>query len=292
MIVMFIGKVIAPGIAIGPAAVWARAVEPVGRREVSAGQIQTERQRLEHALHRARRELEEIAIRVAVTAGQSAAAIFTAHGLLLEDRGFLGPMFRRIEDEHLAAESAVYLTIEEHTRRLAVVDDSYLAARAEDLTDLGQRLLTHLRKEGPPQMPVLPGPRVLIVENLAAADVIALDREHLLALVMIQSGATSHAALLAATLGVPAVGGIPELSGQVRDGDRVIVNGNHGQVLVNPPPLTVREYHTRREIFARFRGELAGLRECSRRDPGRPTRAAHGQCRPDGGVARCPRPRR
>jgi phosphotransferase system enzyme I (PtsI) len=78
---------------------------------------------------------------------------------------------------------------------------------------------------------------------------------------MMQSGATSHAALLAYTIGVPVVGGVPQLAGQVHDGDMVIVDGNQAHILVNPSELAVREYSIRREIFHRFRGELAGLRE-------------------------------
>ena len=96
---------------------------------------------------------------------------------------------------------------------------------------------------------------------MAAADVVALDHKHLLGLVMLQSGATSHAALLASTLGVPVVGGLPQLVGHVRDGDLVVVDGNHGQVVVQPTELALREYTIRREIFQRFCGELADLRD-------------------------------
>jgi phosphotransferase system enzyme I (PtsI) len=258
---LFSGTMIAPGIAFGPAAVWTPADEPVQRRKISAASVPAERQRFEHALRRARHELQEIALRVAVSAGRSAAAIFAAHGMLLEDSQLLTPIRRLIEEEHWTAETAVFDTIEEHVRRIAAFDNSYLAARSEDLSDLSRRLLTHLRQEGPRQGPCLPGPRVLVAENLSAADVVSLDRRHLLGLVMAQSGATSHAALLASTLGVPVVGGVPQLSGKVQSGDTVIIDGNHGHVLVNPTDLALREYRTRRDIFDRFCGELAGLRD-------------------------------
>jgi phosphotransferase system enzyme I (PtsI) len=258
---LFSGTMIAPGIAFGPAAVWTPADEPVHRQKIPAASVPAERQRFEHALRRARRELQEIALRVAVTAGRSAAAIFAAHGMLLEDSQLLTPIRRLIEEEHWAAETAVFDTIEEHVRRVAAFDNSYLAARSEDLSDLSRRLLTHLRQEGPRQGPSFPGPRVLVAENLSAADVVSLDRRHLLGLVMAQSGATSHAALLASTLGVPVVGGVPQLSGKVGNGDTVIIDGNHGHVLVNPTDLALREYRTRRDIFDRFCGELAGLRD-------------------------------
>jgi phosphotransferase system enzyme I (PtsI) len=252
---------IAPGIAFGPAAVWTPANEPVARRRLRAGAVADERSRFEHALRRARHELEEIALRVALTAGSSAASIFRAHGFLLEDPQFLTPIQRLIEEEHWSAETAVSDTVEEHVRRVAAFGNGYLAARTEDLSEIGRRLLTHLRKEGPRRVPLLAGPSVLIAESLAAADVVALDRRRVLGLVMVQSGSTSHAALLASTLGVPVVGGVPQLSGRVGNGDTIIIDGNHGHVVVNPTQLARREYLTRREIFDRFCGELAELRD-------------------------------
>jgi phosphotransferase system enzyme I (PtsI) len=258
---MFAGTMIAPGIASGPAIVWSPNPERVERRLVPASAAAGELQRLDHSVQRARRELEEIALRVAATAGKSAAAIFTAHALMLEDPEIRAVIVRRIEQERWSAESAVFATFEEHALRIAASGNTYLAARAEDLVDLGHRLLIHLRKEGPQQAPMLNSPSILIVENLAAADVIALDRRHLRGLVMMRGGSTSHAALLAATLGVPVVGGVPQLAGQVHTGDLVIVDGNHGQVLVNPTELAQREYRTRRDIFDRLHGKLAELRD-------------------------------
>lgn len=258
---MYSGSMIAPGIAFGPAIVWAPTAEPVQRRKTSATAAAAERHRFEHALRRAHRELQEIALRVSVAVGKSAATIFAAHASLLEDPNLRRAIQRLIEEDHWSAESAVDAIIEEHAQRIAASGNQYLAARAEDVRELGHRLLIHLRKEGPHQAPSLSGPCVLIAENLAAADVVALDRTNLMGLVMMHSGATSHAALLASTLGVPVVGGVPQLAGQVRNGDMVIIDGNHGHVLVHPTELALREYRTRRDLFDHFRGELAGLRD-------------------------------
>lgn len=258
---MFTGTMIAPGIACGPAAVWAPASTPVPWREIPPTAVAVEEERLDHALRRARRELEEIALRVEITAGKSAANIFRAHEAILADNMFQSAIRRRIEAEKLAAESAVAVTVEEYRQSFATLGSEYLAARGDDILDLGRRLQAHLRKEGTRQAPRQQVPGVLVVENLSAAEVIALDRESLLALVMMQSGATSHAALLASTLGVPVVGGVPELAGRLADGDMVIVDGNHGHVLVSPTELALREYAIRQQIFHRFRGELADLRE-------------------------------
>ena len=258
---MFSGTMIAPGIAFGQIVVWTPGNEPVPHRQVPPAFIEKERDRLEHALRRARRELEEIALRVETTAGKSLAAIFRSHEAMLEDKIFRSAILKRIEGQHLSAETAVWATVEEFARRIAAIGDHYLADRSEDFIELGRRLLTHLRKEGARQVPRLSTPGILVVDNFASADVIALDRTNLLALVMAQSGATSHAALMASTLGVPVVGGVPQLPGKIHAGDTAIVDGNHGHVLINPTELALREYSIRQEIFHRFRGELAGLRD-------------------------------
>lgn len=258
---MFAGTMIAPGIAFGPALVWTPAVEPVPREHIPATAVVDECQRLEHAVRRVRRELDEIALRVAVSVGESVAAVFRAHQAMLEDPGFFAAIRLRIVEEHLTALSAVFTTVEEYAAKIAAAGNSYLSARAEDVQDLGNRVLTHLRKEGPHSGPRLESDCVLVAENLAAADVVSLERQHLLALVMVQGGASSHAAILASTLGVPVVGAVPQLTGHVRDGDTVIVDGNHGHIIVRPTALALREYRTRRGLFDQFCGELAELKE-------------------------------
>jgi len=258
---MFAGKTIAPGIACGPAMLWTPETVPTPPHQIPPASIDTEKRRLQHAIRRAQHELEEIALRVRVTAGKSAADIFRAHGAMLRDAVFEAAILKQIEQDHWSAESAVSRTLGAYAERLAKAENPYFTARAEDIVDLEWRLLAHLRKEEPRRIPHPLSPSVLVVDNLAAADVVALDRANVLALVMFQSGTTSHAALLASTLGVPVVGGIPQLEGQVHDGDIVIIDANHGYVLVNPTELAQREYSMRREIFQGFRGELAGLRE-------------------------------
>jgi phosphotransferase system enzyme I (PtsI) len=258
---IYTGTMIAPGIAWGPAVLWAPADEPPGRRTVPAEAVPAEQQRFEQALRRVGRELEEIASRVAVTTGKSSAAIFTAFARLLGDPALHQAVTRRITEEHLEAESAVWAALDEYVQRLAALNNAYLASRADDLQDLGRRLLTHLRKQGPRQVPTLPQPVILVAESLAAADVVALPRQNLLAIVLIQSGPSSHAALLAATFGVPVVGGVPELAGHVVPGETVVVDGNHGHVVLNPTPLALREYQTRQAIFKHFCGEMDCLRD-------------------------------
>ncbi len=258
---MFSGTMVAPGIAFGPALVWAPRTEPVQLRQVAAAAAGTELQRLEHALRGVRRELEEIAGRVAVSVGESAAAIFRAHRMILGDLELLETVRRRIREDHLAAESAMAASIEVYARRLAASGGKYLSTRAEDLYDLRDRVLMQLRYDDPHRGVRLERGCVLVAEKLAAADVMSLDRSHLRALVIAQSGSTSHAAILASTLGIPVVVGVPRLVGYVRTGECVIVDGNHGHIVVNPTPLALREYRTRRALFDQFCRELAGLRD-------------------------------
>jgi phosphotransferase system enzyme I (PtsI) len=258
---LYTGTMVAPGIAFGPAITWAPAAEPIAHRRIPPARASAERRNFEHALAAAGKELVEIASRVGMSAGNSAAAIFLAHARLLEDPHLVTAITRAIEDELLAAESAVQATVQRYVKRIEALGNGYLAARAEDVADLGRRIVAHLRKESPLSIPTPKAPSILVAESLSSADVAALNRHAILGLVMLHSGATSHAALLASTLGIPVVTGFSGLAGQVCDGDMVIVDGNHGHVLVKPTELALREYRTRREIFSRFCGELAVLRD-------------------------------
>jgi phosphoenolpyruvate-protein phosphotransferase (PTS system enzyme I) len=255
------GTIIAPGIAFGPAALWLAEQEPVPCNHIpSSSSVETEKRKLDHALRRATHELDEVALRVEVSVGKSAADIFRAHAAMLKDPVFQAEIIREITQEW-TAESAVSRVARRHAERFAKSESPYFAARADDFTDLGRRLVAHLRKEGIRPFPSPATPSVLIVENLSTPDVIALDRTNLLALVMMHGGATSHAALLASTLGIPVVGGVPQLAGKVHSGDMLIIDGNHGHIWVDPTDLALREYSTRQQIFSTFRGQLDDLRD-------------------------------
>jgi phosphotransferase system enzyme I (PtsI) len=261
MATVFVGTAVTPGIAVGPALVWAAGVTAVPRRRVAPGGAPRQRARLEQALHRVGLELDELAARVAASVGDSAAAVFRAHRLFLVDPQFLASIRRGIEEERFSADSAVAATTRAFARRVARASNPYVAARADDIRDVGTRLLTHLRRADRRRGPTLERPSVLVADTLSAAEVVSLNRKLVLALIMSGTGATSHAALLASTLGVPVVCAVPELAGCVESGDTVVVDGTHGHVLVDPPELAQREYRTRQALFARFAGRLAGLRD-------------------------------
>jgi phosphotransferase system enzyme I (PtsI) len=233
----------------------------VTSEQISRDRISSEKSHFEQALQSAQHELGDIALRVGSSIGRSAAGIFAAHMRILEDPNLAKMVENHIVQDLVSAATAIQLVIEGYAKRLADIGDDYFAVRAEDLYDLGRRLQRHLRRQEPVQMPQWPEPRILIVESLSAAEVIALDRSNLLALVMTQSGSTSHAALLASTFGIPVVARLPSLWGRVRTGDTVIVDANAGGVIVRPTELAMRQYRTRRELFEHFSGEVAGLRE-------------------------------
>lgn len=260
---MFTAKTVAPGIAIGPAMVWTPATVKIVEQSISSHQISIEKQHLDVALKSAQVELQDIGARVLNSVGQSASGIFAANVRMLEDPRLRSQIGETIERRHVSAATAVQWVVDEYARKMAAAESEYLAARADDIIDLGRRLQRHLRRQESPNVPDIAEPRILIVESLAASEVIALARSKLLGIVMTQSAPTSHAALLASTLGIPVVARAPHLWGRVEDGDTVIVDGNAGGVIVKPTELALRQYRTRRELFELFSGEVAGLRERS-----------------------------
>jgi phosphoenolpyruvate-protein phosphotransferase (PTS system enzyme I) len=259
---VFLGKTVAPGIAFGAALVWAREEPAVVHNRIDRSLIPEEKLHFLRALSAAQHELREIAVRVGSSVGRAAGDIFSAHLRMLEDPHLTEAVVRKIEQEQASAATAVQNVLDEHARRLSAIGDEYLAARGEDFHELDRRLQRHLRRQESTQLPNFSEPRILIVENLSAIEVVSLDHGmKLLAIVMTKSAPTSHAALLASSLGIPVVTRIPDLWGRVRTGDTVIVDGNAGGVIVEPTELAMRQYRTRRELFDHFRGEIAGLRD-------------------------------
>jgi phosphoenolpyruvate-protein phosphotransferase len=203
--------------------------------------------RLHAALAAARAELEETAAEAARRVGAEHAAIFEAHLLLLDDEEWLGPIEQAVLAGHDPAD-AVETVSRAVAEELRGLDDDYLRERAADIVDVGQRVRRRLGVRAP----VLPGRdsgHVVVVANeLSPSDVMGLDPEVVVAAAAERGTRTSHAAILARQLGIPAVFALPGLVAAVADGDLVAVDGDNGSCEIDPDP----------DVAARFASERAG----------------------------------
>jgi len=231
------------GIAIGSVVVYRPAVVSTERRPVA--NPDEELTRWQRAVERAKRELTEIHRQSAATAGAPMAAIFEAQRMFLEDPALLEAVQSQIR-AGVNAEAALSDGIEKFATMLANVNDAYLRERAADVRDVGQRVLRALAGADANPLALLNTPALIIALDLSPSDTAQMNRAVTLGFATARGGMTSHTAILARTLGLPAVVGLgDQLLGQLADGATVIIDGQAGVLMIDPDDATLAEYRSR-----------------------------------------------
>jgi len=229
-----------PGIGIGPKSTLG---QPAPAQEVAPGTADEECDRLRAAIEAVRAELHATRDRVAGAAGNHEAEIFDAHLLLLDDEALSSTAFAAINERTLSAAAAWRDVVGAVAARFDALDDPYLQARAADVRAVGQQVLGHLVGEHPVSADSLSG--VVVAADLAPSQAARLDPASVSAIVTAFGSATSHAAILARSLGIPAVFGAGDEVLLVPDGTTIVVDGTNGVVIVDPDQAVENEYHGR-----------------------------------------------
>ena len=248
-----------PGIAIGPARLYDRATPAVSDRP--AGAPDDEWSSLQKAIDGTRLEIRQTRAAAAERVGENHAEIFDAHLLILEDETLLAVARRGIFDEGLNASRSWDSAVRSAAAALRAVDDEYLAARGDDIEQVGADVLRQLEGGGSAAPPFEPG--VIVARELTPADTARIDPDVATAFVTATGGPTSHSAILARALGVPAVVGAGPRVTEIPTDSEVIVDGTRGVVLVDPPAAVVADYRSQIEDqkSARARIVAAARRE-------------------------------
>jgi phosphocarrier protein FPr len=187
---------------------------------------------------------------VARTAGDYQAAIFDAHALFLDDAGLLDQVRAMLFDEQVTADYAWYTAIEQAAEAFAALEDPYQAARAADVRDIGRQVLARLggADAARSSAPAFTEPGILVAADLAPSDTAQLDRARVLAICTAGGGPTSHSAILARALGIPAVVGLGGEVLRVPAGTLLVVDGTGGQVWPAPPDDVVARYRAQAAV--------------------------------------------
>ena len=240
------GIPVSPGIAIGEAFLLDTEGVRIPAHFAPEDQVENEIRRFERAVEEARQELEEFAAHMSRKAGSKIAEIFSAHAGMLTDEAFLDGARGRMREKRYTAEFAVSRTMR-HWRRIFQEDpDSVLALRVADLDDLERRLLRRLVGGKKEELSALRSEVVLIAHDLAPSETASVDPEKVKGFATDAGGPTSHAAIIARALGIPAVVGLENIASEVSGGDRVIVDGTRGLVIIEPDKETLEGYLKRR----------------------------------------------
>lgn len=265
------GIPVAPGFGIGPAFFLRPGISPVivSPEGEKVKVPEEEWRRLQAAIRKTSADLLRLEKRLQKRFSKSESDIFYSHRMILSDRSFLKKL-RELVRKGKGAFGAVGEVIGEYIRDFEKVEDPHFRERAADLEDLRQRLMEHLlgggRKEGRREKEEWEG--VLVAETLVPSDTTRLDPERIRGILTERGGVTSHAAILARSMGIPAVMGVPGVLGRIQPGDVVIIDGNLGNVYLNPEPEILREYERVQEKYAdrivhlqKFSGEPAVTRD-------------------------------
>ncbi|MGC8945854.1 MAG: phosphoenolpyruvate--protein phosphotransferase [Anaerolineae bacterium] len=231
------------GVAIGPAFQFHRTDLRFDRRQVKDSGV--EWKRFQNAVETARAQLAEMALQAEQDLGRDAAAIFQAQILMLEDPELLTRVRLALEEQGVNAEAALSDASGLYVHMLEAVHSEYLRARAADVRDVTTRLLCILLGISPCPDSIPPVPSVILAHHLMPSDILSLDRSRVLGLCTAEGGATSHVALLARALGLPAVVGMGPGVLQIPSGTMVVLDGGAGLLLVEPDPQTLGLYRAR-----------------------------------------------
>jgi phosphoenolpyruvate-protein phosphotransferase len=225
------GIAVSNGIAIGPCWIYRPFVVKVERCKIN--DPDQELDRLENALAEARQQLSALYGRALASVGASEAAIFEAHQLFLDDPEFSGAIRAAIQDECINAEAAVAEVMEFFASQMLALEDEYFQARAQDIRDVSRRVLYCLNGISLDQLQPL-RPVVILAEELTPSDTIQFDRQMILGLCTQHGGPTSHTAILARSLAVPAAVNVPFELSSLSDGTVVILDGSAGILTCEP----------------------------------------------------------
>jgi phosphotransferase system enzyme I (PtsP) len=253
------GTTVSPGVVEGPASLMGEQAPHVEAAAGPVGDPSGEIARLEKALEETRIQTLMLEKQLAGRLGEEDASIFHTHLMVLEDHGFLDKLRREMARGHGAA-TAVKVAVAEYLEAFERMEDPYLRERGADIRDIGRRILAHLAGRGAPD-PALAAEGILVAAELLPSDMAALDHTRVRGIVTERGEPTSHAAIMARSLGIPAVMGVRGALRAVRQGDRLILDANSASVYINPGEVVVAEYGRLREERLRESERLEGYRE-------------------------------
>jgi phosphotransferase system enzyme I (PtsI) len=241
---IFHGIAVSPGVCRGKILVLVdNRVDNIPRRTISEEEIPQQILRLEQAITETRKQLQAVQEKVSTGMGAKDATIFDAHLLVLEDPTLLDEVRLFVETQKVGVDFAFAQVAEKYAKTLEAIDDEYLRERAADMRDVTERLLQNL--VGTFQeldLKHLKEPYIIVAHDLAPSQTAMLDKKNVLGFVTDVGSKTSHTAIMARSLRIPAVVGLKNASTDLRDGQYALLDGYHGHIIVNPTDQTLFEY--------------------------------------------------
>jgi len=246
------------GIAAGRAYIYKNEQALIDTGRIEPGAEEAELLSLEEAIIETKAQLEELKIKVSEELDMNKALIFDAHLMMLEDPELLETVRESIRNERYKAAYAVQKAADHYISVFGQLDDAYMRERAADIKDVCGRLIRNILGVSSDGLRKLDSSVIIVTHDLTPSDTASMNKSCVLGFASDIGGGTSHAAIMAKSLGIPAVLGLGDISEKVKDGDYIIIDGNEGKVLVNPGEELERQY---RQKIEGYRKQMEQYRE-------------------------------
>ena len=235
------GKSVFGGIAIGHLCVYQKGEQQVTRQKIE--DVEAEVKRFQVAREAAQAQLGELYDKAVKEVGEANAAIFEMHQVLLEDEDYQDSVENIIRTQQVNAEYATAVTSDHFSSMFAEMDDDYMKERAADIRDISERVIANLNGENKSKV-VTDEPVIILADDLAPSETVQLEKDKVLSFVTVHGSVNSHTAILARTMGIPALVSTEMELTQDLDGKLAVVDGNHGTIYVDPDAETMEKMKT------------------------------------------------
>lgn len=249
------------GVAIGPALVLDIEEYRIPHRTIDTSQVPHQMRLLDAALKAAREEVSQLRDAAARKLGKQTAAIFAFHESFIADEKLRDAVAEFVEARHYTAAGAFGQEMSRRRRQFSELNEPYLKERVRDLIDIEKRVLRHILGREREDITKLTEPVIIVAADITPSQAISFDRAHILALAINVGGSTSHTAIIARQLGIPAVVALGNITSDVSGGETLIVDGTHGIVVVDPDAETVDRFRGQQERDEATAVELAQLHD-------------------------------
>lgn len=253
------GIIASPGIRIGKAYVYHGTKVFIPKYLIREDEIPNELERFSKALETTKLEIAAIQEQITHSISRDMADIFSSHLMVLDDPHMLDKIRKKIMEEHHNAEWAINDLSLELINSMSSIKDEYIRERIIDIADINKRLIANLQKTEHSSLHSITEEVVVFAEDLTPSETALMDKSRILAFVTERGGRTSHTAIMARALEIPAIVGIMNVTQKVKNGDTVIVDAVHGKVIINPTPEEIAEYRHQEEKIKAMELKLAEL---------------------------------
>lgn len=249
------------GVAFGPAFVIHAKIEDIVYQSIAPDRVDEQIERFEEALGKTREQIVRLQEMVASRVSQNEGGVFASHLMVLDDPFLSEQAVATIRQRQCVAECAVRIVVEDLGAKFAAMQDVYLRERAIDLYDIGRRVIRNLQGIVDILPPKFDRPHVIVAEDLTPSETVSIPRDQILAFAIDRGSATSHTAIVARALGIPAVTRLHSISTLVHTGDHMLLDGRKGIVVVRPGREDIESFHRTAAVRQRVKQDLTRLRD-------------------------------